>query len=358
MEQPRILVIIPTFNEAQNIVPLIDRLLALYAHADVLVVDDSSRDGTAELVRAAKARYGKRLDLLVRQGKGGRGSAVLEGFRRALDGGYTYGLEMDADFSHRPEEIALFLPKMGECDCVIGSRYLPGSEIRDWGWKRTVFSGLANRFARFILRMPLSDYTNGFRCYTRRALQAVEPSRIDAKGYVVLSEVAYQLHKKGMRFGEVPTLFVNRRRGVSNLGFHEINEAFFSVLRIRWPRASVLLQDAGTFVLRGALAALIDLAVLWMLTARGMADLPALVLSGVIATGVMALLRQRRFGAAAAVGLPMETFVLLYGVVGVLAVLLALALRMAGAHVVIAKALAIVILSPVSYVLSRRLLPR
>ncbi len=237
MDSGRTLIVIPTFNERPNIVQLADRLLELYPQADVLVVDDSSKDGTADAVREAQARHGTgRLQLLVRFGKGGRGSAVLAGFQKALDGPYAYAMEMDADFSHKPEEIALFWEKIKTCDCVIGSRYLPGSEIHHWGWKRTFFSHYANMYARAVLKIPLSDYTNGFRLYTRRALESIDPSMIDAKGYVVLSEVAYQLHKKNMRFGEVPTVFVNRRRGASNLGFHEISEAFFSILRIRWPR--------------------------------------------------------------------------------------------------------------------------
>jgi putative flippase GtrA len=279
---------------------------------------------------------------------------VLEGFKRALDLGYGLVMEMDADFSHRPEEVALFLPLMIRYDCVIGSRYLPGSEIREWGWKRTVFSGLANRFARAVLRMPLSDYTNGFRCYTSEAAAAVEPSRIDAKGYVVLSEVAYQLHKKGFRFGEVPTLFVNRRRGVSNLGFHEINEALFSILRIRWPRISGAMQRLLTFLVRGSAGAIVDLVSLAILFhGFSLPSAPAFVASGCIAIGAMLSLRRRRWGAGA--GLPLRKLFLLYGCVGVLAVVLAVAIHAAGVPVVVSKAIAIALLSPVSFLLARRL---
>jgi dolichol-phosphate mannosyltransferase len=158
---------------------------------------------------------------------------VLIGFRFALDHEYDLIFEMDSDFSHKPEEIALFLVKIQDCDMILGSRYLPESEIHHWGWKRTFFSRWANRYARLVLGISITDYTNGFRCYQKSAVAALDFQKIEAKGYVVLSEVAYQLHRKGMKIGEVPTVFINRRRGISNLSFHEIKEAFLSVLRIR-----------------------------------------------------------------------------------------------------------------------------
>lgn len=231
---PRILVVVPSFNERENIAQLIDAVLAQSPAIDVYVVDDRSPDGTSALVRDLVPARNGRLQLLSREGKGGRGSAVLAGFRYALEQGYDLVFEMDADFSHKPEEIPRFLERIRTCDFVVGSRYLPQSEIHDWGWKRTFFSRWANRYARLMLRIPLSDYTNGFRCYTRAAIEALEMGKIDAKGYVVLSEVAYQLHRKGFVLGEVPTVFVNRRRGISNLSSREIKEAFFSVLRIRF----------------------------------------------------------------------------------------------------------------------------
>lgn len=229
-----VLVIVPCYNERENIATLIESILAQGPDIDVLVVDDESPDGTSDVVNGEVARHDGRLRLLSRKGKGGRGSAVIAGFRYALENGYNLLFEMDADFSHKPDEIPLFLERVKTCDFVVGSRYLPASEIHEWGWRRTFFSRWANRYARLVLRIPLSDYTNGFRCYRREAIEALEMNKIDAKGYVVLSEVAYQLHRKGFSIGEVPTIFVNRRRGISNLSIHEIKEAFFSVLRIRW----------------------------------------------------------------------------------------------------------------------------
>jgi dolichol-phosphate mannosyltransferase len=356
MDSGRTLIVIPTFNERANIVALIDRVLQLYPQVDILIVDDSSQDSTADAVREAQARHGERLQLLVRAGKGGRGSAVLAGFQRALAGPYAYAMEMDADFSHKPEEIALFWERIKTCDCVIGSRYLPGSEIHEWGWKRTFFSHYANLYARTVLRIPISDYTNGFRLYTRKALEAIELGKINAKGYVVLSEVAYQLFKKGMRFGEVPTVFVNRRRGVSNLGFHEINEAFFSVLRIRWPRSSRLLESFGAFGVRGVLGAVVDLLTLAILAyAFRFPAYLAIILSSIVAVAVMFGLRVRRWGGQAG-SLPVGRFLLVYGGTGILLVLLAWGFLQIGVSLLTAKLLGIIVTAPFSYVLSRKLL--
>lgn len=225
------LIIIPTYNEADNIGDLVLKLTSLYADVDVLVVDDGV-DTTAEIVTKLSTAN-PRILCMKRSGKGGRGSAVLAGFRYGLERSYRTFIEMDADFSHKPEEVALLLSAIERYDMVVGSRYIPGSEIHEWGMKRTIFSYLANKFARLMLQIPISDYTNGFRCYTRHAVESLHMDQIDAKGYVVLSEVAMQLHRLGMHIGEVPTIFVNRRRGISNLTRKEIREAFLSVVRIR-----------------------------------------------------------------------------------------------------------------------------
>jgi len=200
-------------------------------------VDDNSPDGTAAAAHEVAERRPGRMHVLCREGKGGRGGAVLAGFKWGLGGDYDLFFEMDADFSHRPEEIPLFLSAMGEADVAVGSRYLPASRIVNWPRSRRFFSRWANRYARFFLGIPISDYTNGYRCYRRAAVEALDPGAVDATGYVVLSEVAYQLHLKGFRFADVPTEFVNRRRGESNLSVGEIVSAFTAVLRLRWRRA-------------------------------------------------------------------------------------------------------------------------
>lgn len=347
------LIIIPSFNERENIVQLIDRLFELYNDIDVLIVDDSSPDGTADVVREAQARHGEKLRLLVRQGKGGRGSAVMNGCRMALTEGYETVMEMDADFSHKPEEVTRVRDKLAEgFECVIGSRYVAGSEIREWGLKRIVFSRLANHFARLVLGIPINDYTNGFRAYTRRALAAIDFDRIDATGYVVLSEFAWQIHRAGLRFAEVPTLFVNRRRGASNLGFHEINEAFFSVLRIRWPQFSTLFTRLGPFLFRGAIGAAIDLLSLWIIIEIGdAAVVTGFVLSSAIAGAVMLALQRRRWGGHRNV--PFRRYVTLYALIAILCVAFAVPLWMAGMNYLAAKALAIVIAAPMSYLLRK-----
>jgi len=234
--EPKILVVIPTYNERDNVVALCEELLARPEALHVLVVDDNSPDGTAAAAREVTARHPGRMDVLCREGKGGRGGAVLAGFARGLQGDYELFFEMDADFSHRPEEIPLFLGAAAEADVVVGSRYLPASRIVNWPRARRFFSMWANRYARFFLGIPISDYTNGYRCYRRAAVEALDLAAVDATGYVVLSEVAYQLHLRGFRFADVPTEFVNRRRGESNLSVGEIVSAFAAILRLRLRR--------------------------------------------------------------------------------------------------------------------------
>lgn len=228
-----ILVVIPTYNERDNVGALCDELLARPERPDVLVVDDNSPDGTAAEAEEVAQRYPGRLHVLRRGGKGGRGGAVLDGFAWGLGGRYEYFFEMDADYSHSPGEIPRFLEAARGADVVVGSRYLPASRIVNWPRARRFFSRFANRYARFFLRIPITDYTNGFRCYRRAALEALDADAINASGYVVLSEVAYQLYRRGFRFAEVPTEFVNRRRGESNLSPSEIISAFVGVLRLR-----------------------------------------------------------------------------------------------------------------------------
>lgn len=350
----KLLIIIPTFNERENILPLIDRLLTLHANATVLVVDDGSPDGTGALVREAESKYGGRLQLLERDGKGGRGSAVLEGFRYALREGYDLIMEMDADFSHDPGEVGRFLEKMNTYDLVIGSRYLPGSQIHDWGWKRTFFSAWANRYARLILGIPLSDYTNGFRCYTRRAIAALDMDRIDAKGYVVLSEVAYQLHRKGIGIGEVPITFVNRRRGISNIGYHEIHEAFFSVLRIRSPDLAMHVGQALKFGLCGGGGAMIDFGVLHLLVRYALwPEKYALLVSGSFAL-LFVFLTNRFFtfrGRGSDPRRAAAKFLVVYLTAAFLNYWISLGLIWAGVHYLLAKAIAIGIIMCFNYVL-------
>ena len=225
------LVIIPTYNEMENIVKLIDTLLLLPLSVNVLVVDDS-KDETATLVKNRQANE-PRLFLIKRNEKGGRGTAVLDGFKFALSKDYNRIVEMDADFSHDPKELISLLDVSRDDNVVIGSRYLKNSKIINWPLRRRIFSKSANLYAGCILRIGIHDYTNGYRVYSRQAVQKIDFTKIKSSGYVVLSEIAYQLFKKGLKFVEVPTVFVNRRRGVSNFSLKEIKEAFVSVVRIK-----------------------------------------------------------------------------------------------------------------------------
>ena len=229
---PKTLIIIPSYNEENNIASLINALLVLPIEADILVVDDSS-DGTASVVKKMQVSE-PRVALIKREGKGGRGSAVLDGFRYALSQNYQRIVEMDADFSHDPRELPSLLAVSDTNKLVIGSRYLPTSKILNWPLPRRIFSKCANFYANLILRIGIYDYTNGYRVYGREALDKLEMDKIRSRGYIVLSEIAYQLFRKGVAFAEVPTIFVNRARGVSNFSLKEARESFVSVLRIRF----------------------------------------------------------------------------------------------------------------------------
>lgn len=235
----RLFVIVPTFNEKDNVERLVTGLMALSPRPTVLYVDDSSPDGTADEVE----RWGKshpEVKVLRRLGKGGRGSACMAGFQWCFDQGLTDDdvvIEMDADMSHNPSQIPSFLAAIGSgADLVVGSRYLPEGRIENWPLSRTILSIWANKFARLVLGMPLTDYTTGFRAYRAGILRKLDFSRIHSRGYIVLSEMAYQIHLTGGRLAEVPIVFVNRTRGESNLSLGEVVSAFTNVLRLRWDR--------------------------------------------------------------------------------------------------------------------------
>ena len=227
----RILVIVPTYNEEANIVELINKLNSLNLSLDILIVDDGS-DKTADLVRQNQERL-PNLFLIKRQGKSGRGSAVIEGFKYGLQKDYQYFVEMDADFSHEPGELPGLLKLVESNGIVIGSRYVKGSKIINWPMRRRIFSKLANIYASLILKIGIKDYTNGYRVYKREAIEKLEFDKIKSTGYIALSEIAYQLFKKGIKFAENKSIFINRKRGNSNFSLKEIKESFLAVLRIK-----------------------------------------------------------------------------------------------------------------------------
>jgi dolichol-phosphate mannosyltransferase len=239
-----VLVVVPTYNERENVRPLLRELLALGPQFDVWVADDHSPDGTAEAVREAMREHPGRVELLERESKGGRGGAVIAAFKKGLADprGYDVLLEMDADFSHHPREIPKFLEKLESCDMVIGSRYVPGGGSSEWGFWRPVLSWLANKYIALVAGVPVRDTTSGFRAYQRAVLEETDFDQIRITGYVVHGEMAYQAWMNGFRLGEVPIHFKNRARDASKLTREEITMALlnFAMLRFRYglrPRA-------------------------------------------------------------------------------------------------------------------------
>ena len=227
----RALVVLPTYNEAENVLPLTRAILALDAKLDVLVVDDASPDGTGDLVERERSRE-PRLSLLRRAGKLGLGTAYLAGFRWGLDHGYGHVLTMDCDGSHHPRYIPALLAALESFDMVVGSRYVPGGGIVNWPRHRRALSAFANFYARVLLRLPVHDCTSGFRIYSREVLETVDPFAIRSSGYSFLEEMAWRVARWGFRIGEVPIVFEQRTLGTSKIDSSEIYRAAWRVLAL------------------------------------------------------------------------------------------------------------------------------
>lgn len=225
-------IVIPTYRESENIARLVGILQEIAPDAHIVVVDDSPDNATVDAVAPL---VGSRVSLIHRETKDGRGSAVLAGLRHLLEHGCDRVVEMDADFSHDPNELPTLLRELGERDraMVIGSRYLPQSRIERWPLSRRLFSRAANLLARFVLRVPISDYTNGYRAYTHEAARTVsETCGKLGRGFIALSETLVNLYYRGYQVREVPTVFINRARGESSVTMREVREAFFGLFRI------------------------------------------------------------------------------------------------------------------------------
>ena len=233
----RILVILPTYNEAENVVNLSGRVLGEDPRIEVLVVDDASPDGTGDLVEQALASE-PRLHLLRRAGKLGLGTAYLAGFRYGVDEGFDFVFTMDCDFSHEPSYLPGLIELLAEHDMVIGSRYVPGGGIRNWPWPRRLLSRFANFYARTLLRVPVRDCTAGFRGYRRQVLETVDPFAIRSSGYSFLEEMAWRVDRFGFSIAEFPIIFEQRNAGVSKIESSEIYLAAWYVLltALRPPR--------------------------------------------------------------------------------------------------------------------------
>ena len=229
----RTLVIIPTYDEADNVQRIIPQILDQQEGVEVLIVDDNSPDGTASIVERMK-ESDSRVHLIKRQGKMGLGTAYVEGFRYACSHGFDYVFEMDADFSHDPAEIPNFIQRMDQYDLVIGSRYRNGVRVVNWPIQRLLLSYFANVYTRIITGLPIKDATGGFKCYRRAVLEAIELDWIRSNGYAFQIEMSFKAWKKGFRLCEIPITFVDRRAGVSKMSKRIVYEAVFMVWKLKW----------------------------------------------------------------------------------------------------------------------------
>lgn len=229
------LVIIPTFNESGNIRKIIKRLLKLDEEVDVLVVDDGSPDGTADVVRKAQDDFPGRIHLLEREGKQGLGTAYVLGFKFGIEHGYEYLCEMDADFSHSPEDIPKLIDAVrnGEADLAIGSRYCDGISIINWPLSRLILSYSANIYARTITGLPVFDTTAGFKCIHRRVVENIALDRIRSNGYAFQIELHFRAWKAGFKLKEVSIIFREREEGVSKMSKKIVREAMWRVWAIK-----------------------------------------------------------------------------------------------------------------------------
>jgi dolichol-phosphate mannosyltransferase len=230
----RALVIVPTYNERENIARLVESVLSQDRRLEILVVDDGSPDGTAGIVRSIIADN-PRVHLLERAKKLGLGTAYLAGFQWALEQGYDYVFEMDADFSHDPSHLPQFLAAIGDADLVLGSRYRNGKvTIVNWPINRLLLSYFANVYARAVTGLPVWDGTGGFKCFRRKVLEAIDLNAVRSNGYAFQIEMSFRAWKKGFRIAEIPIVFVDRTEGESKMSKAIVREAVWMVWRLRF----------------------------------------------------------------------------------------------------------------------------
>lgn len=233
MAYPKSLVIVPTYNEKENILLIISAILEQNECLEVLVVDDASPDGTGDIVKA-ESEKSSRVHLLRRKGKLGLGSAYVAGFKWALERDYELVFEMDADFSHSPSDLNRFLDATENADLVLGSRYMESRiSVVNWDLRRLILSYGANVYTRLVTRLPISDATGGFKCFRREALQALDLDKMKSDGYCFQIETTFKIWKKGLRVKEIPIVFTDRTRGTSKMSGGIVSEAFFLVLKLR-----------------------------------------------------------------------------------------------------------------------------
>jgi dolichol-phosphate mannosyltransferase len=230
----RALVIIPTYNERENLPKIVPVVLEHDARLEVLVVDDNSPDGTGAIADGMAAEN-PRVHVLHRTGKMGLGTAYLAGFKYAIEQKYDYAFEMDADFSHDPRHLSLFLDEAADADLVIGSRYLDGRvTVLNWPMARLLLSYFANLYARWVTGLQLWDSTGGFKCYRRAVLEGIDLDRVKSNGYSFQIEMSFRAWRKRFRLKEIPILFTDRVEGHSKMSRNIIWEAVWMVWRLRW----------------------------------------------------------------------------------------------------------------------------
>lgn len=226
------MVVIPTYNERDNIESLVNEILGLNLDIHVLIVDDNSPDGTGDIADILVKKHGE-VHVIHRQGKMGLGSAYIEGFKYALNAGAEKILEMDADFSHNPDRLPDFLEKSEEYDLVIGSRYLNGVSVVNWPIRRLMLSYFANVYTRVVTGLKIRDCTGGFKCFNRRVLEVIDLDKIRSDGYSFQIEMNFRCAEKGFKIGEIPIIFIDRQAGASKMSKKIVREAVIMVWRLR-----------------------------------------------------------------------------------------------------------------------------
>ncbi len=229
----KILIIIPTYNESENIESILEKVVNLnIPNLDILVVDDSSPDGTGDIV-SELSKVDSRIQLLRRDGKKGLGTAYVAGFKHAISKGYDFIFEMDADHSHNPLEVPYMLEKAQSCDLVIGSRYLTGVNVINWPFHRLLISLTGNWYARLVTRMPFKDCTSGFKCFRCSVLKSINLDKISSDGYSFQIEMTYKAWRRRFKIEEHPIIFVDRKKGVSKMSIKVMREAAWLVWKLR-----------------------------------------------------------------------------------------------------------------------------
>lgn len=242
------LVIIPTYNEKENIEKIIRVVFGLEKAFHILIVDDGSPDGTADIVRTLQQEFPESLHMEEREGKQGLGTAYIHGFRWALDHGYEYIFEMDADFSHDPNDLPRLYKACADegYDMSVGSRYTKGGKVKNWPWRRVLLSYGASLYVRMILWIGVKDTTAGFKCYTSRVLHKIDLNDIWFVGYAFQVEMKYSAIKLGFRIKEVPITFIDRQEGVSKMSYGIFKEAFYGVWKLRFKKIRSNQSDEKT----------------------------------------------------------------------------------------------------------------